>query len=199
MLDLLISWHTSDPVDQKELDRNEAIFAIQGNRNPFIDHPEYVANIWSGCVIDSCIYVYTTADTGPGSLRSAIDCASSNDVITFSPDVYNSSIILATDSIVINKNITIESLPEHNIRISAQAPYVSSLPTLFKISTGTQVTLKGFSIDGAFGPHGSAVSNEGTLIIEDMVFTTGGNMNINSVLLNHSGSALVYIGNNTIE
>ena len=43
---LLLQWHQADPVDQKELDRNNAVFAIQGNRNPFIDHPEWVASIW---------------------------------------------------------------------------------------------------------------------------------------------------------
>jgi len=43
---LLYKWHGQDPVSQKELDRNEAVYAIQNNRNPFIDHPEYVALIW---------------------------------------------------------------------------------------------------------------------------------------------------------
>lgn len=43
---LLINWHLQDPVSQKEIDRNNAIYAIQGNRNPFIDNPEYVMDIW---------------------------------------------------------------------------------------------------------------------------------------------------------
>ncbi len=33
-IDLLIGWHTQDPVSQKEIDRNNAVYAIQGNRNP---------------------------------------------------------------------------------------------------------------------------------------------------------------------
>lgn len=45
-LNLLFTWHTADPVSQKEIDRNNAIFAIQNNRNPFVDHPEYVQHIW---------------------------------------------------------------------------------------------------------------------------------------------------------
>ena len=45
-LDLLYSWHIADPVSQKEIDRNNAIYLVQGNRNPFIDHPEYVFQIW---------------------------------------------------------------------------------------------------------------------------------------------------------
>lgn len=42
----LLKWHEQDPVSQKEIDRNNAIFSIQRNRNPFIDHPEYVGFIW---------------------------------------------------------------------------------------------------------------------------------------------------------
>ncbi len=43
---LMYKWHTQDPVSQKEIDRNNAVYALQGNRNPFIDHPEYVYMIW---------------------------------------------------------------------------------------------------------------------------------------------------------
>ena len=42
-LDMLLRWHEQDPVSQKELDRNEAVYeSLQGNRNPFIDYPELV-------------------------------------------------------------------------------------------------------------------------------------------------------------
>lgn len=47
-LSTLIEWHTNDPVDDFERNRNEVIYSYQGNRNPFIDHPEYVAQIWGG-------------------------------------------------------------------------------------------------------------------------------------------------------
>lgn len=38
-------WNKLDPVDQAELQRNDAIEKVQGNRNPFIDHPEYADQI----------------------------------------------------------------------------------------------------------------------------------------------------------
>ncbi|MEQ8473795.1 MAG: endonuclease [Marinoscillum sp.] len=54
-LSILLDWHTQDPVSSIEMDRNDAIFEYQGNRNPFIDHPEYVASIWgSGGGGSSC-------------------------------------------------------------------------------------------------------------------------------------------------
>lgn len=43
---VLLAWHQMDPVSQKEIDRNNAIYGIQGNRNPYIDHPEWVEYIW---------------------------------------------------------------------------------------------------------------------------------------------------------
>jgi endonuclease I len=43
---LLLQWATSDPVSWKERMRNGAVYALQGNRNPFVDHPEFVALIY---------------------------------------------------------------------------------------------------------------------------------------------------------
>lgn len=38
----IVKWNREDPVDAGEKARNDAIFKIQGNRNPFVDHPEWV-------------------------------------------------------------------------------------------------------------------------------------------------------------
>ena len=46
ILSTLLDWHVQDPVDDFEMIRNEVIYDIQGNRNPFIDHPEYVSILW---------------------------------------------------------------------------------------------------------------------------------------------------------
>jgi endonuclease I len=46
-LSVLLEWHEKDPVDEREIRRNEIIFEkYQGNRNPFIDHPEFAEIIW---------------------------------------------------------------------------------------------------------------------------------------------------------
>jgi len=45
-INLLLKWHRQDPVSQKEIDRNDSIYTIQNNRNPFIDHPELAEYIW---------------------------------------------------------------------------------------------------------------------------------------------------------
>jgi endonuclease I len=46
LLSVLLEWHLQDPVDALERRRNELIFASQGNRNPFIDQPEWVACLY---------------------------------------------------------------------------------------------------------------------------------------------------------
>lgn len=43
---MLLKWHREDPVSQKETDRNEEVYKIQGNRNPFIDMPELAEYLW---------------------------------------------------------------------------------------------------------------------------------------------------------
>jgi len=43
---LLLQWHRQDPVSAKEVIRNDVVYGIQKNRNPFIDHPELIEYIW---------------------------------------------------------------------------------------------------------------------------------------------------------
>jgi endonuclease I len=48
MLSVLRQWAAQDPVDGLERHRNDVVFAAQGNRNPFIDHPEWVECLYGG-------------------------------------------------------------------------------------------------------------------------------------------------------
>jgi len=45
-LDILLDWHQMDPVDDFERNRNNVIHSYQGNRNPYIDYPQFVNEIW---------------------------------------------------------------------------------------------------------------------------------------------------------
>ena len=47
MLSVLLQWHEQDPVDERERRRNNVVFGFQRNRNPFIDHPEWVRCIFA--------------------------------------------------------------------------------------------------------------------------------------------------------
>jgi endonuclease I len=51
-VDMLLDWSEADPVDRKELERNGTIYTMQGNRNPFIDHPEYADLMYQAAGVD---------------------------------------------------------------------------------------------------------------------------------------------------
>lgn len=72
---LLLKWHRQDPVSQKEIDRNNAVYSFQGNRNPFIDYPNIVEYIWG----DSTNYEFSFS----GQSTSAPSISISNDKIEF--------------------------------------------------------------------------------------------------------------------
>ena len=68
-IQLLLKWSRQDPVSQKELTRVEKVFAIQRNRNPFIDHPELTEYIW-GNMKDSVYRIAAhPSATGPTAVN----------------------------------------------------------------------------------------------------------------------------------
>ncbi len=52
MLPDLVQWHFADPPDAIEIARNNGIYTFQTNRNPFVDHPEFVGRIWGGTPVE---------------------------------------------------------------------------------------------------------------------------------------------------
>ena len=46
-MDMLLKWNEADPVDELEQNRNQKAYEIQGNRNPFIDNPDFASQIFS--------------------------------------------------------------------------------------------------------------------------------------------------------
>lgn len=52
VLATLLEWHLEDPVDAAEQLRNDVVGSYQGNRNPYVDHPEWVCQIWTCSTAD---------------------------------------------------------------------------------------------------------------------------------------------------
>lgn len=103
-LNMLKTWHTNDPVSAREIARNNAIYTRQGNRNPFIDHPEYVASIWGGTAGGGSD---TQAPTAPTALTVGAKTtttialswtASSDNIGVTGYNVYNGTTLVATVS-----------------------------------------------------------------------------------------------------
>ena len=49
-LEMLLEWSKNDPVSTKEINRNAAVYSIQGNRNPFVDYPGLEIYVWGDSV-----------------------------------------------------------------------------------------------------------------------------------------------------
>lgn len=58
--DLLMRWHRNDPVSEKEVNRNDAVYMAQFNRNPFIDFPYLAEYLWGDSV--GCVFTADVSD-----------------------------------------------------------------------------------------------------------------------------------------
>ena len=132
-LQLLLTWHRNDPVSQKEITRNNAIAAVQGNRNPFVDYPCLVEYIWG----NKAGTVFNRSDV-MGSFESAFivdntdGCTCSTDPVITSP----SSLIdcgLTAPGTPITKTFTLRGayLTSGNLTLSISGTNAS----LFSLST----------------------------------------------------------------
>ena len=80
-LEMLMKWAAQDPVSQKEVDRNNAVYEIQHNRNPFIDYPGLEQYIWGDLKDKVFSYDHYEA-TAIRTIRQQDDAKPSKDVWT---------------------------------------------------------------------------------------------------------------------
>ena len=98
-LSFLLEWHRNDPVSQKEIDRNQAVYGIQHNRNPFIDYPELAEYIWGNKVGQTINLASMTPTCDGGGYDPS-------QVTKYGVTWSASGIILYTDSIVAGRAVT---------------------------------------------------------------------------------------------
>ena len=83
-LEMLMKWAKNDPVSEKEINRNNAVYAIQKNRNPFIDYPELERFVW-GDLKDTAFSYDHYSSTGIISIDNSADGSQQPEAI-FAPD-----------------------------------------------------------------------------------------------------------------
>ena len=108
-LNLLITWHNQDPVSTREIARNDAIYSSQNNRNPYIDHPEYVQAIWNPTA-DAQIPTTPTNLVANGTTSNSVSLswtASADNIGVTGYNVYMNSTLKTT---VTGTTITISGL-----------------------------------------------------------------------------------------
>ena len=93
----LLEWHVADPVDATEQNRNNRIYEFQGNRNPYIDHPEWVGRVFSAPACSGGEGNGGGSSTGELFISEYVEGSSNNKALElFNPS--NNEIDLAADN-----------------------------------------------------------------------------------------------------
>lgn len=116
----MLEWHYTDPVDEYERRRNQLIFSsalnpsyYQGNRNPFVDRPEFAWAIWGPTPNESTVFV----GAGPASDGSSADAITLRAIVGGSVPqealtVHKSGATPATYDLVLSGPVTIDVYPQ---------------------------------------------------------------------------------------
>lgn len=131
---VLLQWHAQDPVDDFERRRNDAIYQYQGNRNPFIDHPEYV-----NCVFSSVCNGGGSGDTTPpatptggtasgGALLVQLDWSANQETDLLGYNVYRSLTLAGSYTKLNSSVVTTASYTDENV--SAATTYFYQVTAL---------------------------------------------------------------------
>ncbi len=114
MLPTLLQWHEADPVDQAEIDRNEGIYDYQGNRNPFVNHPEWVTAIYGSATNPQVATPTISPASGSfvNSVEVAISCLTNGASIyyTTNGDTPTTSSTLYENPFAITESATIKAI-----------------------------------------------------------------------------------------
>jgi endonuclease I len=92
---LLYKWHLQDPVSDKERARNDSVYVVQNNRNPFIDNPQWVFDVWN------CTGLLTTTSVNDVMRLPA-------NAVRVYPNPSMKSIVTLKFDISFNHNITLQ-------------------------------------------------------------------------------------------
>lgn len=97
---ILLAWHEADPVSEKEKTRNDVVYRLQGNRNPFVDYPDLAGHLW-GELIDKPFNTDGPGDDEQGYLHSEY---SIDDTIWLRSRYVPTGAIWSIDGVLITKD-----------------------------------------------------------------------------------------------
>lgn len=113
-LKILYQWNLQDPISQKEIDRNNDIYNYQANRNPYIDHPEYIASVWGAALGISENDLNANVSVYPNPAENhQVNIKSDQPLDEIQLTNINGQIILTIKKPVLHNNIfTMDNLPQ---------------------------------------------------------------------------------------
>jgi endonuclease I len=157
-LKLLYKWHIQDPVSQKEIDRNNAIYATviggnaQANRNPFVDHPEYAAEIWGNPCLPGVIpvdFVDVTAEKNKNAIDVTWNIANEINIYDYEIERSYDGVHFETVGNVIASNVNRYAFTDNNAQKNGVAYYrIKALEFSGKIIYSKIVAVKIYNNNG---------------------------------------------------
>ncbi len=124
-LNLMLQWHSQDPVSAKEINRNNAIYSYQHNRNPFIDNPDFAELIWEPQSIPVVFtstpntsvkidvpYLYNVTAVASGEETINLSCIEKPTWLTFT--------VTGNGTATLGGTPTTENLGSHRVELRAQ-------------------------------------------------------------------------------
>ncbi len=180
-LNMLLAWHAQDPVSAREIARNNAVYARQNNRNPYIDHPEYVNQIWGGTPSGD-----TQAPTAPTSLASTSKTATSislswtastDNVAVTGYDVYANSALKTTVSGTTATITGLTASTAYSIYVKAKDAAGNTSAASNTISVTTNSSGTGTATDLLFSEYIEGSGNNKALEIAN---NTGSSINLSA-------------------
>ncbi|MCV2483466.1 endonuclease [Flavobacterium sp. SH_e] len=180
-LNMLLAWHAQDPVSAREIARNNAIYTRQNNRNPFIDHPEYVNQIWGGTSSGD-----TQAPTAPTSLASTAKTATSitlswtastDNVAVTGYDIYANSVLKTTVTGLTGTITGLTASTSYSIYVKAKDAAGNASASSNTISVTTDSSGTGTATDLLFSEYIEGSGNNKALEIAN---NTGASINLSA-------------------
>ena len=117
-LSMLMEWAANDPVSDKEINRNNAVYSIQHNRNPFIDYPGLERYIWGDLKTTSFSYDGTNSGTGSNENSYTLSIKTTgNGYVTYE----NNTIRSKTSTFAVNEGISakVTFVPDAGYRLKS--------------------------------------------------------------------------------
>lgn len=110
---MLLAWHRADPVSQKEIDRNNAVYTKQGNRNPFVDNMDYAEMIWDPDWAGGYQIIASANPSAGGSVSVSYDFNTTAS-IDFSAQGYSDATVMSSTTLDSHIGVTFNKGTNNN-------------------------------------------------------------------------------------
>ena len=192
-LNMLLAWAAADPVSEKEINRNNEVKKLQGNRNPFIDYPGLEQYIWGSKVNDTFSFDNYVVPPGHEAQSGGDDPGNESDYftkITSTDDLESGGIYLIVYEAggkAFDGSLTTLDAANNNISVTISDQKIEATQTIMASTFTITAKTGGYSVKSASGYYIGNTSKSNGLksstsdsFINEIAFNVQGNVYIRS-------------------